>query len=192
MTSPDWNDPTAFFEGGLWDVEPQPDGTLLRVIVPEVAEALREAQLRLSPDAPVIDLAPAAPAAAPEPPLLFAKLAELARFSPDGFVCIPVFAGEALVADVYCFEPGKSVAAHRHADTEHVLTTVSGACDVRVGDTWVILQEGESLLVPAGLYHGIHNASTERALVYQVSSPKPWDARFHGPRPSDIGAAASS
>ena len=192
VTSPDWNDPTAFFEGGLWDIEPQPDGTLERVIVPEVAEALRESQLRLSPDAPVIDLAPAAPAVAPQPRLVFAKLAELARFSPDGFVCIPVLAGEALVADVYCFEPGKSVAAHRHADTEHVLTTVSGVCDVRVGDTWVILNEGESLLVPAGLYHGIHNASTERALVYQVSSPKPWDARFHGPRPSDIVVAPSS
>jgi hypothetical protein len=37
------------------------------------------------------------------------------------------------------------------------------------------------------VYHGIHNASTERVIVQQVSSPKPWDARFGGPRPSDVG-----
>ena len=185
VTSPDWNDPTAFFEGGLWDVVPQPDGTLARELVPDVAAALREAQLRLSPASPVLDLPPAAGAPVAEPPLQFAKLLEAARFSPDGFVALAALTGETLVSDSYTFEPGKSVAAHRHTTTEHVLITIQGVCDVRVGDTWVILREGESLLVPAGVYHGIHNASTERAVVYQISSPKPWDARFHGPRPME-------
>ena len=64
-----------------------------------------------------------------------------------------------------------------------MLITLQERCDLRVGDTWVILEAGESLLVPAGLYHGIHDAATERAMVYQVSGPKPWDARHHGPRP---------
>ena len=206
VTSPDWNDPAAFFDGGLWDVTPQPDGTLERRLVPEVADALRAAQARLEPSdlpgsaPPPVDLeeradeaaATAAPdgedASAVDPDPLFGKLAEAARFSPDGFVSVPVFAGESLVVDLYCLEPGRSVAGHRHHETEHVLTTAQGTADVRVGERWVKLEERESVLVPAGLYHGIHNPATERLVVQQVSSPKPWDARYGGPRPSDIGA----
>jgi len=183
VTSPDWNDPTAFFEGGVWDVEPQPDGTLARVLVPEVAAVLRESQLRLSPEGPVVEVPPDSTPLPAQPPLQFAKLVEWARFSPDGFVALPALSGTTLVSDTYTFEPGKSVAAHRHAETEHVLIVVQGECNVRVGVEWFVLRQGESVLVPAGLYHGIHNASTERSIVYQVSSPKPWDARFHGPRP---------
>jgi quercetin dioxygenase-like cupin family protein len=191
VTSPDWNDPAAFFEGGLWDVEPAPDGTLRRLLVPEMAAVFREAQERLEPDAAARAEPPEAPSGAPMPSGAdgdprFAKLHDLARFSPDGFTCLPVFAGESLVADLYCLEPGRSVAAHRHHDSEHVLTGVAGTCDVRVGERWVILRPGETVLVPRGTYHGIHNASTERVTVQQVSSPKPWDARFGGPRPSEV------
>jgi quercetin dioxygenase-like cupin family protein len=197
VTSPDWNDPAAFFDGGIWDVTPRADGTLERRLVPEVAEALREAQSRLEPDSVPVDLEALAEESMPDtpaadvgngvdtPPILFGKLASQAVFSPDGFVSVPVFAGESLVADLYCFEPGRSIAGHRHDETEHVLTTIQGSADVRVGDQWVTLGERESVLVPAGLYHGIHNPSTERLIVQQVSSPKPWDARFGGPRPSD-------
>ena len=67
VTSPDWNDPTAFFEGGLWDVEPQPDGTLLRVLEPEVAAALHEAQLRLDPESVTGSLLVEAAAPRPDP-----------------------------------------------------------------------------------------------------------------------------
>jgi quercetin dioxygenase-like cupin family protein len=126
----------------------------------------------------------------PEPALLFAKIAERARFSPDGFVCVPLFAGDSVVGDIYCLEPGKSVAAHRHTHTEHVLTTILGRADVRIGDAWVVLRQGESVLAPKGRYHGVHNPTTERLIVQQVSSPKPWDARFGGPRPSEVTVAA--
>jgi quercetin dioxygenase-like cupin family protein len=199
VTSPDWNDPASFFDGGLWDVEPQADGTLRRVLAGDVAAALLEAQIRLDPPSagdgrdPLLAAAPAGPVDAPaahaDPRL--ASLGDLARFSADGFVCVPVFAGDALVGDLYCFEPGRSLPGHRHADTEHVLTGIRGVGDVRVGSRWVELRERESVLVPAGSYHGIHNASTERLVVQQVSSPKPWDARYGGPRPSDHVAAAT-
>src|SRR5215213_4134450 len=49
VTSPDWEDPTAFFDGGLFDVLPQADGTLERVIALPVARALREAQALIDP-----------------------------------------------------------------------------------------------------------------------------------------------
>ncbi len=192
VTSPDWNDPAAFFDGGLWDVEPQADGSLARVLAPDVATALHDAQVRLDPAnvTGALEAEPVAPP--PELPVSFGKLIELARFSPDGFVCVPVFAGDALVADLYCLEPGKSVAGHRHSGTEHVLTTIQGRGDVRVGERWFILAEGEAVLIPSGVQHGIHNPTTERLVVQQVSSPKPWDARFGGPRPSDVAPVTTT
>lgn len=186
VTSPDWNDQAAFFDGGLWDVEPQPDGSLERVLEPDVAAAFAEAQRSLDPTSVTGALETVREPATPDPDLLFAKMVESARFSPDGFVTMPLFAGESVVGDIYCLEPGKSVAAHRHAETEHVLTTIRGSADVRIGDRWVILREGEAVLVPRRVYHGIHNAATERLIVQQISSPKPWDGRFGGPRPSDV------
>jgi hypothetical protein len=51
---------------------------------------------------------------------------------------------------------------------------------VPVGDTRYRLHQGESLLVPAGFYYGVHNPGTERLVIQQVSGPKPWDARFGG------------
>ena len=186
ITSPDWNDRAAFFDGGLWDVEPQLDGRLERVLAPAVASALHEAQTLLDPAAVTGALLVGPEPSPPETELLFAAASKLARFSPDGFTCIPLFAGDTLVADLYCLEPGKSVAGHRHTRSEHVLATVLGNADVRVGERWVTLREGESILVPKGTYHGIHNPTTERLLVQQVTSPKPWDARFGGARPSEV------
>lgn len=188
VTSPDWNDPTAFFEGGLWDVEPEADGTLRRTLAPDVAASLHAAQVRLDPGAVTGALVVPVGARPPsEPELQFAKSDELARFSPDGFTCVPALTGESLVADLYCLEPGKGVAAHRHSATEHVLIPLRGTPDVRVGESWVTVQVGESILVPPGAYHGINNPTTERVIVQQVSSPKPWDARFGGPRPVQAG-----
>ena len=87
---------------------------------------------------------------------------------------------------VYGFEPGAGLTPHRHGETEHVLTALAGAGAVRVGRQTLALGTGESLLVPAGDYHGIHNPGPERLVVQQVSSPKPWDARFAGPHPAGI------
>jgi quercetin dioxygenase-like cupin family protein len=192
VTSPDWNDPAAFFEGGLWDVEPQTDGRLERRLAPAVAEALHEAQMRLDPASVTGALVMEPEITAPEPPVAFAKLMERARFSPDGFVSVPLFAGDSMVGDIYCFEPGKAVAGHRHSTTEHVLTTIRGRGDVRVGEQWFVLAEGESVLIPKGVYHGVHNPTTDRLVVQQISSPKPWDARFGGPRPSDVARPPDS
>jgi len=188
VSPPDWEDPTAFFEGGLFDVEPQPDGRLERAISVPTAIALRQAQVRLDPaNLPAIPLPPA-PGARSEPPLQFARPLERARLGAASFSYQTLFSGDVLQADLYGLEPGFSVPAHRHAATEHVLLVIEGEVDVRIGERWIALRPGEIVLVPAGLPHGLHNASTRRAIVQQISAPKAWDARFGGPHPSDLRA----
>jgi quercetin dioxygenase-like cupin family protein len=186
VTSPDWEDPTAFFDGGLFDLAPQPDGRLERVLAGAVAAALREAQAALDPANLPADPLPVEPPAPAEPPLQAARPLDRARFKADNFSYQTLIAGDALTVELYCFGPGGALPAHRHAATEHVLTVVAGAALVRIGAGEIALRAGESVLAPAGLYHGIVNETREPLIVQQVSSPKPWDARFAGPHPGGL------
>ncbi len=186
ISSPDWEDPTAFFDGGLFDVAPQADGSLKRVLARPVMEALREAQTLLDPDnVAVASLEPLVTARA-ESSYLFAQPLERARFKADNFAYQTLLAGEELIVELYSIEPGFSLPGHKHEKSEHVLTIMSGNADIMIGKSWIRVLQGETVLVPAGLYHGIHNYGTERLVVQQVSSPKPWDARFRGPHPSEL------
>ena len=183
VTSPDWEDPTAFFDGGLFDLSPQSDGRLRRVLSRPAAVSLREAQAALDPaNLPTQPLPPDLPPG-PHPPVQIARPQERARYKADNFSHQTLIAGEALTVDLYCFGPGGALPAHRHETTEHVLTVIAGEAKVRIGEHWVTLRAGESVLAPEGLYHGVINETPGRLIVQQVSAPKPWDARFHGPHP---------
>lgn len=191
VTSPDWEDTTAFFDGGLFDISPQPDGLLKRTISLPVAAALRKVQAALDPDNVPSEPLPVGEEPAEEPVFQLASLKERARFKVDNFSYQTLFAGEQLVVELYGFEPGASLPAHRHDETEHVWTIVNGVADVRIGSRWFRVGEGDTVLAPARLYHGIHNYGTERLIVQQVSAPKPWDARFSGPHPTTLRGQGS-
>ena len=183
VTSPDWEDPTAFFDGGLFDVLPQADGTLERVIALPVARALREAQALIDPDNLPADELPAESQTRETPELAVVSPSTQARFKADNFSYQTMAAGDHLQIELYGLNPGAGIPPHRHFTAEHVLTVAAGQADVRVGSSIYRLRQGESLLIPAGLYYGLHNAGTERLIVQQVTGPKPWDARFRGSHP---------
>ncbi len=184
VTSPDWEDPTAFFDGGLFDLAPQPDGRLRRVLAHPVAMALRAAQVVVDPDNLPDGALQSEPRPTPEPPLQLIRPAERARFKADNFACETVMAGDSFTVELLCLGPGGDVPAHRHDRTEHVLTVLAGRARIRIGGEGIEIGEGESVVAPAGLYHGVTNATAQRLIVQQVSAPKPWDARFAGPQPS--------
>ena len=188
ITSPDWEDPTAFFDGGVWDVVPESDGGLRRVLAQPVARALREAQAILDPSHLPENRLEAAPPLPSAPPIRILDPLDEARFKTDNFSHRTLLVGDSLAVELYGFEPGGSLPAHRHDRTEHVWTVISGIGKVRIGNGWETIREGETTLVPAGCYHGIQNTGTGRMVVQQVSSPKPWDARFRGPHPTEGGA----
>jgi mannose-6-phosphate isomerase-like protein (cupin superfamily) len=185
VTCPDWVDPTAFFDGGIFDVIPQPDGSLQRVLSEPVAVALREMQAALDPvNLPVTSLPTVSPPTYDRSPSIL-KPREQARSDWDEYSYQTLIAGESLSVELYVIRPGGMLALHRHPETEHVLIVVSGQAIVQLGDQVVTISEGESVVVPAGVYYAIRNELTERLLVQQVSAPKPWDARYRGPHPSN-------
>lgn len=183
VTSPDWEDPTAFFDGGLFDLSPQPDGRLRRLLKHEPAAALRAAQGVLDPgNLPVQPLGPP-PSSPGVPPLQLARPRRRARFKADNFAYDTLLVGESMTVDLLSLAPGNEVPAHRHEHVEQLLTVIAGRGVFQIGSCHVEVEEGESVLAPAGLYHGIKNETREALLVQRVSAPKPWDARFAGPHP---------
>ena len=187
VSTPDWEDPTASFEGGLFDIRPGANGHVARVLSAPAGVALREAQAVFDPNN-----LPAEPLAGESPPpsvptVPIARPLDQARFRSDNFSYQVLLAGEALAVELYSFEPGTPPGPHRHASTEHVLTVIAGVATVAVGEHTVELHVGETVLVPAGQYHSIDNNHPERLIVQQVSAPKAWDARFGGPHPSTLG-----
>jgi len=183
VTSPDWEDPTAFFDGGLFDLSPQPDGRLRRVLDHPTATALRAAQAVLDPENLPTHPLEAAADPVPEPPVQLTRPRERARLKADNFACDTLLVGESLTVELLSLGPGGELPAHRHEQTEHLLTVIAGRGRFRIGSESIEAGEGESLLAPARLYHGVKNAADEPLLVQQVSAPKPWDARFAGPHP---------
>lgn len=184
VTTPDWEDTTAFFDGGLFDIVPQSDGRLARVPSRPALSALRAAQTVLDREnLPKEPLEPAAPARLVPAVQVIQPLA-LARSKADNFSCQTLVTGASLLAQLYSFGSGAWVGAHQHPATEHILTVLAGAARVGIGERWLSLSQGHTLLVPAAVYHSIHNDGTEPLVVQQVSAPKPWDARFQGPAPT--------
>jgi quercetin dioxygenase-like cupin family protein len=186
VSSPDWEDPTAFFDGGLFDVVPQPDGMLERVLALPVAKALRDAQAVIDPENLPEKELPAGEPSSETPEISVINPLSQARFKADNFSFKTLAAGEFLQVEVYGLQPGAGIPPHRHFATEHVLTVAAGKAEVLIADIRHRLHAGESLLIPAGLYYGVHNSGTERLVIQQVSAPKPWDARFGAPHPSQI------
>ena len=188
VTSPDWEDPTAFFDGGLFDLAPRADGSLGRVLHHPTAAALRDAQAKLDPE----NLPAARLGDAPDPvPALALQLVRpmaSARFKADNFACHTLLASDSLTVELLCLGPGGELPRHRHEHTEHLMTVVAGRGSFQIGTESVEVEAGESVLAPARLYHGVRNASGEPLLVQQVSAPKPWDARFSGPHPSALAS----
>ncbi len=184
ITSPDWEDPTAFFDGGLFDVAADVDGTLRRYLLSEVASALRTAQAELDranlPAQLPLTSAMLPPQAAPH----LWKPLERARFKPDNFSYQVLHAGEQLVVELICLEPGGLLPVHRHRATEHVWNVLTGCAEATMDGVIMNIQAGDALFVPAGAYHRLVNKNTERFVVQQVSAPKPWNARFHAPYPA--------
>jgi quercetin dioxygenase-like cupin family protein len=123
-----------------------------------MARALREAQAEIDPDnLPAGELPIEATAADPVPHLAVLNPIAQTRFKADNFSYRTLSAGDFLQVEVYGLQQGMAIPPHRHIASEHVLTVIAGSAEVLVGDTRYQLQAGESLIIPQGFYHSVHN-----------------------------------
>lgn len=64
-------------------------------------------------------------------------------------------ASQLCIFEQYC-EPGLGAPTHQHS-VEEVLTVVAGEADIWVGDETLRVRGGQSVVVPAGHWHGFKN-----------------------------------
>jgi mannose-6-phosphate isomerase-like protein (cupin superfamily) len=75
-----------------------------------------------------------------------------------------------------CYEPGVNDELHCHPGSDHTFFVVQGECTMKglKEDEEFVLKQHQAVHVPAGFFYQLNNTSTERLILYQVSTePKP-------------------
>jgi quercetin dioxygenase-like cupin family protein len=100
------------------------------------------------------------------------KLREVRRFADEKMVKAGVFATERMFYDLYCLKPGQAQKVHSHAGSDKVYLVMEGTPLVTLGDEERELVEGEAVLCPAGVAHGVRAGAGECVLLV-VTTPPP-------------------
>lgn len=92
-------------------------------------------------------------------------------FSVDEPRRVRVFRTDALQQDLWCLEPRQATPVLRYEETDVTYTVIGGRA-------WFVTEQGEagldplaSLLVPAGVTHGIDNREADPLIVLAVGAP---------------------
>jgi quercetin dioxygenase-like cupin family protein len=111
------------------------------------------------------------PAADPTGDVLPVDLRDWVDFSVDQARRVRVFRTEVLQQDLWCIEPQQSTSVLCYAATDVTYTVLAGRA-------WFVTEQGEagldplaSLLVPAGITHGIDNRGADPLVVLAVGAP---------------------
>ncbi len=130
----------------------------------------------------------ALPDAEPTGEVLPVDLRDWVDFSVDAARRIRVFRTDSLQQDLWCIEPQQASEVLRYEATDVTYTVLAGRA-------WFVTEQGDagldplaSLLVPAGVTHGIDNRAADPLVVLAVGSP-PGDLVAPGEPLTRLGAA---
>ncbi|MGD9765551.1 MAG: cupin domain-containing protein [Candidatus Binatia bacterium] len=84
-----------------------------------------------------------------------------------------LFTTDRMFCDVYCFEPGQEQHTHAHAGSDKLYFVIEGTARITIGDEERDVGAGTAALAPAGLSHGVRNASPGRVKLLVIMAPKP-------------------
>lgn len=114
-------------------------------------------------------------------------LRDYVDFSADAARRTRVHVTARIAHDLWCIEPQQATPVLQYADTDVTYTVIGGR-------SWFVTDQGEvgldpmgSLLVPAGVAHGIDNRGADPLIVAAVSAPP--EAGDEDAPVSDAGAA---
>ena len=82
-----------------------------------------------------------------------------------------VFVTDVVAVDLVCLEPGQMVGARTMATADAIYTVLGGRAWVVTDEAEVTLEPLQSLMVPAGVPHGLRNDSPDPLILQAVISP---------------------
>ena len=95
------------------------------------------------------------------------------RLHPEKLTKIALAATGRFQLDLYCVAPGQAQKAHTHDAQDKVYYVVRGAGRFSLAGKEETLGEGEGLLAPAGVEHGLVNDGPDSLVVLVVVAPPP-------------------
>ena len=96
-----------------------------------------------------------------------------ASFQSDKMGKTTLFQSERMLVGLNCFEVGQEHALHAHQGMDKVYHVLEGAGLFLLEDRTIPMQDGEMLIAPEGIPHGIRNTGTQRLVVLAILSPSP-------------------
>lgn len=96
-----------------------------------------------------------------------------AVFSPAKMGKSTIFESPRMLVGLNAFEPGQQHALHEHGDMDKLYSVVKGEGLFLLEQSELPMHEGDLLVAPAGVPHGIRNNSGERLVVLAVLAPSP-------------------
>lgn len=103
----------------------------------------------------------------------FKDAAEIARFSPEKMQKINLFETRNFFCDVYCLEPGQSQKVHAHQSEDKLYYVLEGEGVFTIGTEEESHGSGRLVFAPAGVEHGVRNASPSRVKLLVFMAPHP-------------------
>ena len=95
------------------------------------------------------------------------------KFQPDKLAKIALATTGRVQLDLYCVAPGQAQKAHTHDAQDKVYYVLTGAGRFSLAGREETLGEGEALIAPAGVEHGLVNDSRDPLVILVVVAPPP-------------------
>jgi quercetin dioxygenase-like cupin family protein len=112
------------------------------------------------------------------PESMFIDLSKYQIFSADLPTVALVYGGtpDKIAIVVWNLGPGQENERHVHPTIDHIHVVLTGEAQYNVGDSDpVTLRQGQAVMVPAGVVHGIRNTGTEPCSYLAVTTPGPYE-----------------
>jgi quercetin dioxygenase-like cupin family protein len=101
------------------------------------------------------------------------KPSEHAQWRSDKMGKATLFESSRLLVGLNAFEPGQSHALHAHVGMDKMYFVLSGSGLFLLDGRELPMQEGDLLVAPEGVPHGVRNNGTARLLVLALLAPAP-------------------
>lgn len=112
---------------------------------------------------------------------------EHAAYSPDKMGKSTIFESPRMLVGLNAFEAGQEHALHAHRGMDKMYSVIEGEGLFLLADREVPMRNGDLLIAPDGVPHGVRNTGTGRLLVLAVLAPAPEKAGAAGSAGWQVG-----
>lgn len=95
------------------------------------------------------------------------------KFQPEKLAKIALASTARFQVDLYCVAPGQVQKAHTHDAQDKLYYVLRGAGRFSLGGKEEALREGDALVAPAGVEHGLINDGPNPLVALVVVTPPP-------------------